>query len=211
MEIKQIKNIIEAALLAAGEPVTLKRLLRLFAEQELTHTDIAKALEQLAHDFEDRGIELIEVASGFRLQTKTILQPWIAKLWEEKPKKYSRALLETIALIAYRQPVTRGEIEDVRGVAVSSYIIRTLMDRDWIRVLGYRDVPGKPAMFGTTKEFLDYFNMKSLQDLPTLAEIKDIETIMPELDFAQKKNDDKADNPFQAQFTDKKDNNNEEE
>ncbi|HHL31175.1 MAG TPA: SMC-Scp complex subunit ScpB [Oceanospirillales bacterium] len=211
MEIKQIKNIIEAALLAAGEPVTLKRLQRLFAEQELTHTDIAKALEQLAHDFEDRGIELVEVASGFRLQTKTILQPWIAKLWEEKPKKYSRALLETIALIAYRQPVTRGEIEDVRGVAVSSYIIRTLMDRDWIRVLGYRDVPGKPAMFGTTKEFLDYFNLKSLQDLPTLAEIKDIETIMPELDFAQKKNDDKADDPFQAQFTDKKDNNNEEE
>ncbi|MBL4659749.1 MAG: SMC-Scp complex subunit ScpB [Alcanivoracaceae bacterium] len=219
MEIKQIKNIIEAALLAAGEPVTIKRLQSIFAEQELTHNDIAKAIEQLVHDFEDRGIELIEVASGFRLQTKTILQPWISKLWEEKPKKYSRALLETIALIAYRQPVTRGEIEDVRGVAVSSYIIRTLMDRDWIRVLGYRDVPGKPAMFGTTKEFLDYFNMKSLQELPTLAEIKDIETIMPELDFGvdtNKHNNDSgknkpenSNNAFQKQFN--QDKNNEEE
>jgi len=186
MEIKQIKNIIEAALLAAGEPVTIKRLQKLFSEQELTHTDIAKAIEELSEDFEDRGIELIEVSSGFRLQTKTILQPWISRLWEEKPKKYSRALLETLALIAYRQPVTRGEIEDVRGVAVSSYIIRTLMDRDWIRVLGYRDVPGKPAMFGTTKEFLDYFNLKSLQELPTLAEIKDIETLIPELDLEPK-------------------------
>lgn len=207
MEIKQIKNIIEAALLAAGEPLTINRLQHLFSEQELTHTDIAKAIEQLGLDLADRGIELVEVANGFRLQTKSILQPWIAKLWEEKPKKYSRALLETIALIAYRQPVTRGEIEDVRGVAVSSHIIRTLMDRDWIRVLGYRDVPGKPAMFGTTKEFLDYFNLKSLQDLPTLAEIKDIETIMPELDFDGKKQQDQATEEtdrkqvFQAQFT----------
>ena len=183
METKQVKNIIEAALLAAGEPVTIKRLQNLFVEQELTHNDIAKAIEQLSQDFKDRGIELIEVASGFRLQTKTILQPWISRLWEEKPKQYSRALLETLALIAYRQPVTRGEIEDVRGVAVSSYIIRTLMDREWIRVLGYRDVPGRPAMFGTTKEFLDYFNLKSLQDLPTLAEIKDIETLIPQLDL----------------------------
>ena len=204
MEIKQIKNIIEAGLLAAGEPVSMKRLHRLFAEQELTHNDIAKAIEQLSLDFEDRGIELKEVASGFRLQTKTILQPWISKLWEEKPKKYSRALLETIALIAYRQPVTRGEIEDVRGVAVSSYIIRTLIDRDWIRVLGYRDVPGKPAMFGTTKEFLDYFNIKSLQELPTLAEIKDLETIIPELDFEPKvkiqAESQPNSNAFQAQF-----------
>lgn len=204
MEIKQIKNIIEAALLAAGEPVTIKRLQSLFVEQELTHNDIAKALELLNEDFQDRGIELVEVASGFRLQTKTLLQPWIAKLWEEKPKKYTRALLETLALIAYRQPVTRGEIEDVRGVAVSSTIIRTLMDREWIRVLGYRDVPGKPAMFGTTKEFLDYFNMKSLQDLPTLAEIKDIETIMPELDLEPKS--DENEKAFQSQFK-----NNEEE
>ncbi|VAW33763.1 Segregation and condensation protein B [hydrothermal vent metagenome] len=206
MEIKQIKNIIEAALLAAGEPVTIKRLLNLFSEHELTHNDIAQALEQLGQDFTDRGIELIEVANGFRLQTKTVLQPWITRLWEEKPKKYSRALLETLALIAYRQPVTRGEIEDVRGVAVSSYIIRTLMDREWIQVLGYRDVPGKPAMFGTTGEFLDYFNMKSLQDLPTLAEIKDIEVLIPELNLEPKiKND-----AFVAQFN-HTNNNNEEE
>lgn len=195
MEQKQIKNIIEAVLLAAGEPVTIKRLKNIFSEQELTHNDIAKAIVQLSEDFNDRGVELKEVANGFRLQTKESFQPWISKLWEEKPKKYSRALLETLALVAYRQPVTRGEIEDVRGVAVSSYIIRTLMDREWIRVLGYRDVPGKPAMFGTTKEFLDYFNMKSLEDLPTLAEIKDLETIMPELDFEQKPAD-----AFQSQF-----------
>lgn len=201
MEIKQIKNIIEAVLLAAGEPVTIKRLQNIFAESELTHNDIAKALENLAKDFENRGIELKEVASGFRLQTKQMLQPWITKLWEEKPKKYTRALLETIALIAYRQPVTRGEIEEVRGVAVSSYIIRTLMDRNWIRVLGYRDVPGKPAMFGTTKEFLDYFNMKSLQDLPTLAEIKDIETIMPELDLEPKPKEDAFQQQFQSKST----------
>jgi len=199
VENKQIKNIIEAVLLAAGEPVTIKRLQSILAETELTHNDIAKALENLAKDFNDRGIELKEVASGFRLQTKQNLQPWITKLWEEKPKKYTRALLETIALIAYRQPVTRGEIEDVRGVAVSSYIIRTLMDRDWIRVLGYRDVPGKPAMFGTTKEFLDYFDMKSLEDLPTLAEIKDIKTIMPELDLEPKPKED----AFQQQFNSK--------
>ena len=185
MEIKQVKNIIEAALMASAEPLTLKTMQSLFVEQELTHNDVAKALEQLTKDYEDRGLEVVEVASGFRLQTRQSIQPWIAKLWEEKPKKYSRALLETLALVAYRQPITRGEIEDVRGVAVSSNIIRTLMDREWIRVLGYRDVPGKPAMFGTTKEFLHYFNLKSLQDSPTLAEIKDIDTFMPELDLGQ--------------------------
>lgn len=196
MEIKQISNIIEAALLAAGEPVTIKTMKSLFAEQELTHNDIAKGIECLQNDLQNRGIELKEVANGFRLQTKDNMQPWIAKLWEEKPKKYSRALLETLALIAYRQPITRGEIEDVRGVAVSSYIIRTLMDRDWIRVLGYRDVPGKPALLGTTNEFLDDFNLKSLQDLPTLAEIKDIESVMPELQLEETS----AKDPFQAQF-----------
>lgn len=183
MELTQIKNIIEAALLASGEPLSIKQIHALFVEQELTHNDVARALEFLGNDYHDRGIELVEVANGFRLQSKQTMQPWISRLWEEKPKKYSRALLETLALIAYRQPVTRGEIEDVRGVAVSSNIIRTLMDREWIRVLGYRDVPGKPAMFGTTKEFLDYFNMRSLQDLPTLAEIKDMDALMPELEL----------------------------
>ena len=211
METQQIKNIIEAILLAAGEPVTIKRLQKIFSESELNHNDIAKALEQLAQDFQERGIELKEVASGFRIQTKATIQPWVAKLWEEKPKKYSRALLETIAIIAYRQPVTRGEIEDIRGVAVSSYIVRTLLDRDWIRVLGYRDVPGKPAMFGTTKEFLDYFDLKSLQDLPTLAEIKDMEDFMPELKLEGSAKD--HEDAFQAQFKNKDNNNkgNEEE
>ncbi|MCF6288890.1 MAG: SMC-Scp complex subunit ScpB [Proteobacteria bacterium] len=194
----QIKNIIEAVLLAAGEPISIKRLQSIFAEQELHHNDIAQALTQLGQEFTSRGVELKEVANGFRLQTKEPYQPWIAKLWAEKPKKYSRALLETLALIAYRQPVTRGEIEDVRGVAVSSYIIRTLMDREWIRILGYRDVPGKPAMFGTSKEFLDYFNLKSLADLPTLAAIKDLDTIMPELDLEPSTTS--IDNAFQAQF-----------
>lgn len=189
MEIEHIQHIIEAALLTAGEPLNLKRLQGLFTEQEITHNDIAKALEQLSQQLEHRGIELVEVANGFRLQSKSQYQPWIARLWEQKPRSYSRGFLETLALIAYRQPVTRGEIEDVRGVAVSSHIIQTLINRDWIRILGYRDVPGKPAMFGTTKEFLDYFNLKSLQDLPSLAEIKDIETLMPELDFESKASD----------------------
>lgn len=207
MEIKQISNIIEAALLAAGEPLNIKTMISLFDEQKLTHNDIAKGIESLKDDMQDRGIELVEVANGFRLQTKTSMQPWISRLWEEKPKKYSRALLETLSLIAYRQPITRGEIEDVRGVAVSSYIIRTLMDRDWIRVLGYRDVPGKPALLGTTNEFLDDFNLKSLQDLPTLAEIKDIESVMPEL----KLGDTDAQDSFQKQFEDKNENKNNEE
>ncbi len=209
METGQIKNIIEAVLLAAGEPVTIKRLQTIFSESELNHNDIAKALQQLSEDYENRGIELKEVASGFRIQTKQTIQAWVAKLWQEKPKKYTRALLETIALIAYRQPVTRGEIEDVRGVAVSSYIIRTLLDRDWIRVLGYRDVPGKPAMFGTTKEFLDYFNLKSLQDLPTLAEIKDVDDFMPQLNLVASAND--HEQAFLAQFKNNKKINNEEE
>ncbi len=209
METGQIKNIIEAVLLAAGEPVTIKRLQTIFSESELNHNDIAKALQQLSEDYENRGIELKEVASGFRIQTKQTIQAWVAKLWQEKPKKYTRALLETIALIAYRQPVTRGEIEDVRGVAVSSYIIRTLLDRDWIRVLGYRDVPGKPAMFGTTKEFLDYFNLKSLQDLPTLAEIKDVDDFIPQLNLVASAND--HEQAFLAQFKNNKKINNEEE
>jgi segregation and condensation protein B len=184
MEQKQIKNIVEAVLLAAESPLSLKQLREIFSEEEaLTGQDISQAIAALQEDYAQRGIELKEVASGFRVQTRPAMQPWVARLWEEKPKKYSRALLETLALIAYRQPITRGEIEDVRGVSVSSNIIRTLMDREWIRVLGYRDVPGKPAMFGTTRQFLDDFNLKSLQDLPSLAEIKALETLEPELNF----------------------------
>jgi segregation and condensation protein B len=142
-----------------------------------------KAVDALQKEFEGRGIELKEVASGFRIQVRKELASYIGRLWEERPARYSRALLETLALVAYRQPITRGEIEEVRGVTVSTHIIRTLQDRNWVRVVGHRDVPGHPEMFGTTKEFLDYFSLKSLDELPTLAQLRDIESINAELDF----------------------------
>lgn len=183
MEIGELKHIVEAALLAADQPMTIRQLLDLFPEQELTSNDINQAINALEEDYQGRGIELKKIASGYRLQTTERMQPWLQNMWQQKPKKLSRALLETLALIAYRQPITRGEIEDVRGVAVSSKIVHYLMDKEWVRVLGYRDVPGKPAMLGTTKTFLDDFNLTSLQDLPSLAEIKDIETLEPELAF----------------------------
>jgi len=179
-----LKHIIEAALLAADEPLTHARLAALFSEDaQPSNQEIGKALEQLASDCADRGVELQEVASGFRLQVRSDLQPWVARLWTEKPQKYSRAMLETLALIAYRQPITRGEIESVRGVSLSSNIIRSLQEREWVRIVGHRDVPGKPALFGTTRAFLDYFNLSSLDQLPTLAEIKDMENLEPELAF----------------------------
>lgn len=180
-----IKKVIEAALLAAGQPLKIDRIMSLFAEGDFQpeKKDIREALDAISEDCKDRGIELREVASGFRLQVREDMAPWISRLWEEKPQRYTRALLETLALIAYRQPVTRGEIEDVRGVAVSSNIIKSLTEREWIKVVGHRDVPGKPAMYGTTKEFLDYFNLKTLDELPTLAELRDFETINAELDL----------------------------
>lgn len=180
-----IKKVVEAALLASGKPLKIDRILGLFAEGDLQpeKKDIQEALEAIRESCNDRGIELREVASGFRLQVKEDMAPWISRLWEEKPQRYTRALLETLALIAYRQPVTRGEIEDVRGVAVSSNIIKSLTEREWIKVVGHRDVPGKPAMYGTTKEFLDYFNLKTLDELPTLAELRDFESINAELDL----------------------------
>jgi segregation and condensation protein B len=179
-----LKNILEALLLASGEPLTTTQMAAVFSDEERpTLTEIGQALEQLAEDYLDRGVELKEVASGFRLQVRQEVNSWVSRLWEERPQRYSRALLETIALIAYRQPITRGDIEEVRGVAVRSNIIRTLQEREWIRVVGHRDVPGKPALFGTTKVFLDYFNLKSLDDLPSLAEIRDMDTLEPELDL----------------------------
>jgi len=180
----ELKHILEAVLLAAGEPLSLSRMATLFDTRDApSSSDLNKALEELAVDLQGRGIELKEVASGFRLKTRAELMPWISRLWEEKPQRYSRALLETLSLIAYRQPITRGEIEDVRGVSVSSNIIRTLQEREWIRVVGHRDVPGKPALFGTTRAFLDYFDLTSLDDLPTLAEIRDMANLEPEFDF----------------------------
>lgn len=179
-----LKPIVEAALLAAGQPLTLSQLAELFEEGERpSHTDLAQAIEALIADCHDRGVELVEVASGFRYQVRTAVHPYVARLWTERQSKYSRALMETLALIAYRQPITRGEIEAVRGVAVSTQIIKTLEEREWVRVIGHRDVPGRPALYGTTRSFLDYFNLKSLDELPTLAEIRDLDAIEPELAF----------------------------
>ncbi len=181
---EQLQQIVEAALLAAGEPLSLAQLAALFVDEERPpNGEISRALEQLRVDCADRGVELKKVASGYRLQVKQELNEWVSRLWKERPQRYSRALLETMALIAYRQPITRGEIESVRGVSVSSSIIRTLQERDWIRVVGHRDVPGKPALFGTTRTFLDSFNLQNLDDLPTLAEIRDMENLEPELDL----------------------------
>ena len=180
----ELKCVIEGLLLAAGEPLSLQQLVSLFEPDERQDAGkIQAALDALGADLAARGIELVETASGYRLQTRGGLEPWISRLWAERPQRYSRALLETMALIAYRQPITRGEIEEVRGVSVSSSIIRTLQEREWVRVVGHRDVPGKPALFGTTRAFLDYFQLKNLDDLPTLAEIRDIESLEPELAF----------------------------
>lgn len=184
MELTKLKQIIEAALMASGEVLSVERLQLLFDEYEKPKSPVIKeALESLMEDFSGRGIELVEVASGYRLQVRKDVAPWVTRLWDEKPQRYSRALLETMSLIAYRQPITRGDIEDVRGVAVSSNIIRTLLDREWVRVVGHRDVPGRPAMYATTKEFLDYFSLKSLDELPSLDEIREIDDANENLDL----------------------------
>ena len=196
MEISKLKNILEAILLAADRTLTVNHLENIFEldEERPTRDEIRKALHEMAEDYAGRGYELKQVASGFRLQVKQEYADWVGRLWEEKPARYTRALLETMALIAYRQPITRGEIEEVRGVSVSSNIIKTLLERDWIKVLGHKDVPGKPTLYGTTKEFLDYFNLKTLDQLPTLAEIKDLDSIHPELGLDEDKPDASDDN-----------------
>ena len=182
MQIEQLKQIVEAALLASTQPMTVAQLKALFQdEEEVGSDDLAHALEALTNDSAERGIELVEVASGYRYQVRQGVHAWVSRMWSEKPSRYSRALLETLALIAYRQPITRPEIEQIRGVVVSSNIVKTLEEREWIRVVGYRDVPGKPALFGTTRGFLDYFNLKSLDALPPLAEIRDMEDLNPQL------------------------------
>ncbi len=179
-----LKNILEALLLASGEPLSLATMASVFTDEEQPgNAKIGKALQELGADYEERGLELKQVANGYRLQVRQEVNPWVSRLREERPQRYSRALLETLALIAYRQPITRGDIEEVRGVSVRSNIIRTLQEREWIRVIGHRDVPGKPALFGTTKVFLDYFNLMSLDDLPSLAEIMDMGSLEPELDL----------------------------
>jgi len=179
---QKLKQIIEGLLLAAGKPLSLTAIAEIFLEEERpTDDELKAALAEIVVDCEGRGFELKEVASGYRFQVRQDLSPWISRLWEEKPQRYTRALLETLALIAYRQPITRGDIEEIRGVSVSSTIIRTLLDREWVRVVGHRDVPGRPAMFATTRQFLDYFNLKSLQELPPLSEIRDLDKLNPQL------------------------------
>ena len=184
MDQSLITRIVEAALLAASQPLTLAQLNALFPEdQPAPAGSVAQAIEALQAACAERGVELVELASGFRYQVKSDVHPWVARLWTERQTRYTRATLETLALIAYRQPITRGEIEQVRGVAVSSNIIKSLEEREWIRVVGHRDVPGKPALFGTTKGFLDYFGLKRLDELPPLSELKEIGELEPQFQF----------------------------
>jgi segregation and condensation protein B len=186
MDDTQIKHVIEAALLAAGRPLSFDKIASLFATRasELDKETLQSALDALGSDYKQRGLELKEVSSGYRIQIKRSMSEWLTPLWEERAPRYTRALLETLALVAYRQPITRAEIEEVRGVAVSTNIMRTLLERSWVRVVGHRDVPGKPAMFGTTREFLDYFGLKRLEDLPALADIKDgLPELSPQTDL----------------------------
>ena len=179
-----LRQILEAAIMVSDKPMDVSHLEKLFDEKERPHRDeIRAALDEITTDCRDKGFELVKVSSGYRFQTKQSLSAWVSRVWEEKPKKFSRAMLETLALIAYRQPTTRGDIESVRGVSVSSDIIRILDERGWIRVVGHRDVPGKPELLATTKEFLDYFNLKSLDQLPSLAEIKDFTDVDPALEL----------------------------
>jgi len=182
MNHQYVKNVVEATLLAAGRPLTLEELMSVFDERDGSIADEVKgAIAALTQEYETRGLELTEVASGFRIQIRAAVAQPVARLWQERPAKYSRALLETLALIAYRQPITRGEIEQIRGVAVNPNIIKTLHERNWIRVVGHRDVPGKPELLGTTREFLDYFSLKKLDDLPTLAQLKELEDLRVQL------------------------------
>lgn len=184
MESQQLRNIVEAALLAAGGPLTVDQIKNLFSDSEAPEkAEIRSTIKALQEEYAERGIEIREVASGFRVQVREEMSQWLAKLFEERPPRYTRALMETLAIIAYRQPVTRGDIEEIRGVSVSSNIIRTLLERDWIKVVGHRDVPGKPAIFGTTRFFLDYFGLKKLEDLPPLAELADLEPVSLQLEL----------------------------
>ncbi|TXR52205.1 SMC-Scp complex subunit ScpB [Reinekea thalattae] len=197
-----LKNIIESALFASGTTLNVSHLRALFEDHERPHGRTVRALlTELVAAYENRGVQLVEVASGYRFQTEAKTAQWVARLWDEKPQRYSRALLETIALIAYRQPITRSEIEDVRGVAVSSSIIRTLLEREWVRVVGHRDVPGRPAMYATTRQFLDYFGLSSLDQLPNLSEIRNMEELNPQMDLDTKENTAETDQQSEISFS----------
>lgn len=184
MSLEKLKNIVEAIIFASKKTVSVDKIANLFPPEELPDKSLLRdAIEILMQDYQSRGVELVEVSSGFRFQAAQNVAPLVARLWDEKPQKYSRALLETLVLIAYKQPITRGEIEEIRGVSVSSQIMRTLIEREWVRIIGHRDAPGKPAMYATTRQFLDYFSLKNLDELPTLDEIRDLDVINAELDF----------------------------
>jgi segregation and condensation protein B len=179
-----IKTIVEGLLMASEQPVSIDRMLTVLSNGDdatVSRDDVKTALASLQEDYDGRGIELVQVASGYRFQVKTDLATWVNRLFDDRPPRYSRALLETLAIVAYRQPITRGEIESIRGVSLASSIFKTLQEREWIRVVGHRDVPGRPALFATTRQFLDYFNLKNLSELPTLAELRDIDDINPDL------------------------------
>ena len=189
----ELKLILEATLLSASEALSVNRLHALFAEDEAPAPDkdtIRTALTELAADYAERSFELVEVASGYRIQVRPIFAPWVTRLWEEKPGRYSRALLETLALIAYRQPITRSEIAEIRGVGDNATVIKTLQERGWIKIIGHRELPGRPALYGTTREFLDYFNLHTLSDLPALADPRELTAINAELgDVRSERND----------------------
>src|SRR6476660_9143989 len=183
MDETEIKHVIEAALLAAGRPLTIERISELFSAKSSTvdRPTLKRVLDTLSTDYQGRGIELAEVSSGYRIQVKRSISDWLNPLWEERAPRYTRALLETLALIAYRQPLTRAEIEEVRGVVVSTNIIRTLQERNWVRVVGHRELPGRPELLGTTREFLDYFGLRSVDELPPLAQLRGLDEIHPQL------------------------------
>jgi len=196
MDPAQIKHFIEAALLAAGRPLNVEQLQKLFDGRTAPDkSEIRQAISTLIEEYEGRGITIAEVASGFRVQVRAAMADQLQKLWEERPPRYSRAMFETLALVAYRQPITRGEIEEIRGVSVSSNIVRTLLEREWVRIVGHRDVPGRPEMFGTTKFFLDYFGLKKLDDLPPLADLSDWESLRVQLNLPEVEEDVSADSP----------------
>ncbi len=184
----KLKPILEALFAAADRPLSVNQISDLFSGDidQPSKDDIRKAIDEIGGQYQDSGLELKQVASGFRFQVKPAYESWVSRLWDQKPPHYSRAMLETLALIAYRQPITRGEIEDIRGVSVSTNMIKTLLEREWVKPLGHKDVPGRPTLYGTTRSFLDYFNIKSLNELPTLSEISDLDRYTPEFTFVEK-------------------------
>jgi segregation and condensation protein B len=207
MQTDKLQKILEAILISTDKPLSIEKLLGFFQAEDLVNrNDVKQALSDLQNNFDSHGFELLETATGFRFQTKEEYKQWVSQHWDEKPAKYSRALLEILALIVYRQPITRAEIEDIRGVAVSSNIVKTLQERDWIRIVGHKEVPGRPSLLGTTRQFLDYFNLKTLDEMPSLSEIQDIDKLYPELNLKLKEEFD-SNNNIQNNQTDELDTN----